>query len=740
MLETDQPFVWGSGGAQVTPGQLSAQRKIAEAMMQSGMDMSPIRSPWQGINRVAQSLLGTYQAGKADDLQAAATRGAISDWAATMRGGQPDASGAPAVPVAGAVPAAPAPAASPASTVSADIEPGKIYRADEPSPLDPPSGDARDMAIRTIIAEAGNQPFAGQTGVAAVMRNRAVDGGYGGDTLPGVIQKPAAFEPWNTAEGRDKMAAIPASDPRYASAGKALDAAYFGNDPTEGATHFVAPAAQAALGRPMPAWAKGDGTTIGDHVFYSPDDAAPGVKVASADPAALPTAARPTAGGYVIPGQDAPMVSPGVQTVAQAMPTAAVPGGAGGAGRPGIDAIARAMSNPFLPPAFAATLAAQMKPHEVHGQETDAQGNIWDVNRTTGQRTVALKRDPNFSAPERDSDGNLVQRDATGKVTVLSAADKAPTSVSEYNFYKKNFVPTPERPAPMGYETWSTQKARAGATTITNTIGGEKKGLEEASKLDAETVRKGQNDLMPALDDADHNFQLMQAAIDRNGGKLPTGGELGKLGLDWARTKDYIAQNWGIDLGSDPTKTTSLETFNKGGIKAAGDMAKAIGGSRVLKVEFDMAQRANPGLETSDAGNKYLLDVNRQGIAVKRDYLSAQEEYWRANNHSLDGFQKHWNAELHANPRPLSSFSVAPPVPQDDGTQFVKLPSTAKGGYSWYRQGQDGMTPVADAAVSARLEASAAPLKPATPAPTEKVIGGKTYIKQDGNWFEKAAP
>jgi spore germination cell wall hydrolase CwlJ-like protein len=748
MFETDTaaPFVWGAGGAQVTPGMLSAQRRIAEAMMQQGMDTSPIKSPWQGLDRVAKSLVGTWQAGKADDDQTAATRDAIAGAMAAYRGGQPDLTGAAAVPAVASPGAAPmAPAARPA--VVADTEPGKIYSNDEPSPLDPPSGDARDMAIRTIVAEAGNQPFAGQTGVAAVLRNRAVDGGYGGDTLPGVIQKPAAFEPWNTPAGREKMAAIPASDPRYAAAGQALDAAYGAggrapDDPTEGATHFVAPVAQAALGRAMPAWAQGDGTKIGDHVFYSPDDAAGGgVKVASADPAALPTAAKATQGGYVIPGQDAPAVSPGVQAVAAAMPaTAAAAGPAAPPIRPGVDAIVKAMSNPFLPPALAAGLAQQLKPREVHAQETDAQGNIWDVNRTTGQRQIALKKDPNFSPPNRDADGNLVQRDATGKVTVLSAAEKAPTSVSEYKFYKDNFVPTPERRAPMGYDTWSTAKARAGATNITNTIGGEKKGLEEASKLDAETVRKGQNEILPAIEDADHNFQLMQAAIARNGGKLPTGGELGKLGLDWARTKDYIAQNWGIDLGSDPTKTTSLETFNKGGIKAAGDMAKAIGGSRVLKVEFDMAQRANPGLETSDAGNKYILDVNRQGLAIKRDFYQAQEDYWRGNNHSLDGFQKHWAAEIHNNPRPLSSFSVAPPVPQDDGTQFVKLPSTAKGGYSWYRQGQDGMSPVADAAVSARLEASAAPLKPAAPAPTERVIGGKTYVKQDGNWFEKAAP
>ncbi|MGY3531448.1 M15 family metallopeptidase [Bradyrhizobium sp. USDA 4452] len=239
---------------------------------------------------------------------------------------------------------------------------------------------------------------------------------------------------------------------------------------------------------------------------------------------------------------------------------------------------------------------------------------------------------------------------------LYEADDKTPTSVLEYNFYLKNFKPSPTQPQPMDYATFSVQKARAGAANTSVVVGGENKGLDEARKLDAEAVRKGQNETTPALEDADHNFQMMQDAIERNGGKLPTGGALAKAGLDLARTADYIKNNWGVDLGGDPTTLTSLETFNKGGIKASGDMAKAIGGSRVLKVEFENAQRANPGLETSDGGNKYLLDLNRNGIAIKRDYLQAQEDYWRENNHSLDGFQKKWNAEIKAKPSPAFRF------------------------------------------------------------------------------------
>ena len=55
----------------------------------------------------------------------------------------------------------------------------------------------RDLMIRTVMAEAGNQPLSGQAGVAHVIQNRVNDGGYG-DGVRGVITKPWQFEPWMT--------------------------------------------------------------------------------------------------------------------------------------------------------------------------------------------------------------------------------------------------------------------------------------------------------------------------------------------------------------------------------------------------------------------------------------------------------------------------------------------------------------------------------------------------------------
>ncbi len=102
------PFVWGAGGARLTPEEIALQRKSAQALMASGMDMSPIASPWQGAARVAQALMGGYEGYRADEAskQNAAKS---SQLVAALLGG---AGGATATAAAPAV-SSPASAASP---------------------------------------------------------------------------------------------------------------------------------------------------------------------------------------------------------------------------------------------------------------------------------------------------------------------------------------------------------------------------------------------------------------------------------------------------------------------------------------------------------------------------------------------------------------------------------------------------------------------------------------------------
>ena len=53
---------------------LARKRALAEAMMMQGNDYSPIRSWTQGAARLAQGLVGGYEAGKYDRMQAEADK------------------------------------------------------------------------------------------------------------------------------------------------------------------------------------------------------------------------------------------------------------------------------------------------------------------------------------------------------------------------------------------------------------------------------------------------------------------------------------------------------------------------------------------------------------------------------------------------------------------------------------------------------------------------------------------
>lgn len=53
-------------GTYYTPESQKMKRRLAEAMLKQGLDASPIASPWQGLARIAQAMLGGYNAYKLD--------------------------------------------------------------------------------------------------------------------------------------------------------------------------------------------------------------------------------------------------------------------------------------------------------------------------------------------------------------------------------------------------------------------------------------------------------------------------------------------------------------------------------------------------------------------------------------------------------------------------------------------------------------------------------------------------
>ncbi|MGO7537763.1 hypothetical protein ACC680_04090 [Rhizobium ruizarguesonis] len=71
-------FLFG-GDTGKTQGDLSDQRKrLAYAMLQQGMDATPIQSPWQGAARLAQALMGGLELRQQEERAGAAERLAAS--------------------------------------------------------------------------------------------------------------------------------------------------------------------------------------------------------------------------------------------------------------------------------------------------------------------------------------------------------------------------------------------------------------------------------------------------------------------------------------------------------------------------------------------------------------------------------------------------------------------------------------------------------------------------------------
>lgn len=378
-----------------TDKEMQRRQTLAEALMKQGMDTSPAAGGPNGawltaLNRGLAGALGGYQRGQAIEEDRAGRAAANAQFASF-----PGASGALPASLASQ---APPDGAAAASSIKPDTA-GKIYSNDEPSPLDPPSGDDRKKMMATILGEAGNEPQLGKNAVASVIRTRAVDGGYGGDTPSGVVQSPNQFEPWNTPEGRARMASALSNPQQAAAADQAISSAYgeggkAPEDPTEGMTHFYSPGGQTAMGRPAPAWAGGDSVTIGGHVFNSPDDKLPAN--AAVAQGALPTAGPQVAGGG---GADVRAWALGV--------------------------LQNPRSTPIQQQVAKEALTSAQK-QESHKQETDAQGNIWDVNQTTGQRTIALKA---ADKPDK-TPGSRLEYDSYAKDE--KAAGRQPVSYGQF--------------------------------------------------------------------------------------------------------------------------------------------------------------------------------------------------------------------------------------------------------------------------------------------------------------------
>ncbi len=172
---------------------------------------------------------------------------------------------------------------------------GLVYWAVQPydvtrfKPLNITEED-RHYLVLTVIGEAARQPWQGQAAVAHVILNRAVHGKFGGTRLKDVVthkwkrKKKSGrvvtvyeFEPWMHKKRRQWLLSLNRENSALYRridhlVGRIL--AGYVPDPTHGALFFLNPEIVAERRRkqgashPLPAFARGPGIRIADHVFY----------------------------------------------------------------------------------------------------------------------------------------------------------------------------------------------------------------------------------------------------------------------------------------------------------------------------------------------------------------------------------------------------------------------------------------------------------------------------------------
>jgi hypothetical protein len=461
MADYQNPYTDASYGG-LSPEAIAARRRYAYGLMQQAGDGSPTKANAIGaIARALQGAAGGYMVGQADKEEMQGINAQGDMLARLAGGGSPNAS----------LPQSTVQTAQPMGNNVTD----KIYRENEPSPLDPPSGQARDLAIRTIY---GEDPGKSALGVANVIRNRAVNGGFGGDTVPGVVLAKNQFEPWNNIQAKARMLSLPAGSPEYNRLGGIVDQAYTGaNDPTNGATSFYSPTAQAALGRSVPSWARGPALDIGEHRFYG---GAPGQPTQLAGP--IPS-----------PDSSAPSQPPPPQVMAGGQPAPQIPQQQGLPQNPGVQQLISTIRDPnasIYAKRAASTMLQGVVTKQLSGEWKPVQqpdGSMALVNSATGE--IRRSSDPGMA----------------GRVGALKASEAEGT-------------------------TTGTNRANVAAAPELNRVAAEKAGAEEEAKLAAAQRSIKTGGLTSSGDELKQRFPLLLDDAEKDltapGGWIPKTGQL----------------------------------------------------------------------------------------------------------------------------------------------------------------------------------------------------------------------
>jgi hypothetical protein len=204
----------------------------------------------------------------------------------------------------------------------------------------------------------------------------------------------------------------------------------------------------------------------------------------------------------------------------------------------------------------------------------DADGNIWNINNLTGQRTVALQ------------------------------GEKTPSAVREYEYGQTH----------PDFVQQQLMKTKAGAAQVVNNV--DTGAAPAYDKILTEGLAKSHAALSNGVEDAQaraRDIAAMQGAIDaiqKNGGT--TGGMGAQQILDLKKTINSGANAIGITTPFSESDISDKEFLTKFNRSMAGAQAKNAVGSRVTNFEMSNFLKANPGLDMSITGNQRLLGIQAQ--------------------------------------------------------------------------------------------------------------------------------
>jgi hypothetical protein len=314
--------------------------------------------------------------------------------------------------------------------------------------------------------------------------------------------------------------------------------------------------------------------------------------------------------------------------------------------------------------------------------------------------------------PQNLGQGWVLPPGATKAVRLYEPDEKTPNSVREYEYYKENLPPGQQ---PMNYDLWSTAKARAGATAITNNV--DMNSGQTYDKQLAEGLGKAHATLANGVEDAQtraRDIAAMQGAVDaiqKNGGT--TGGLGQQQVLDLKKTINAGMTALGVDKPFNESDLSDKEFLTKFNRSMAGAQAKGAVGARVTNFEMSNFLKANPGLDMSVTGNQRLLGIQAQieerniavGNSIRDATAEAISQGKKINPVTVQKIIKDYDDNHH----------IKDVVTGQDLTQSYALPEFQKG----------------------ETNASMAKAHDENLKTMEKTIGGVTYEQRNGQWYPK---